>query len=126
MAARVLVADDEPAITNVVGQALGSAGFEVLEADDGAAALERVRSERPDLVMLDVMMPGLDGREVCRAIKDDPELADTPVILFSSMSEADVEWREAGADGFLQKAFDILALPKYVERVLAGNGGGGR
>ncbi|MFW6078524.1 MAG: response regulator [Gemmatimonadota bacterium] len=118
MAPRVLVADDEPAITDVMAQALGSAGYDVIEAHDGAAALERARREHPDAMLIDVMMPGLDGREVCRRIRDDPALADTPIALFSSMDERDVGWRAAGADAFLQKAFDIFDLPDFVARLL--------
>lgn len=119
MPARVLVADDEPAITNVMGQALAAAGYDVLTAGDGIEALDLARRERPDVALLDVMMPRMDGREVCRRIKNDTEIADMPVVLFSSMEEGDVGWKEAGADAFLRKAFDILALPDYVERILA-------
>src|SRR5690606_30246365 len=75
----VLVADDEPAITDLIAQALGANGFDVITAHDGARALELVRSERPDIVMLDVMMPGVDGREVTRRIKADPSLRGIPV-----------------------------------------------
>ena len=124
MRPRVLVADDEPAITNVMGQALGSAGFDVIETHDGATAFDRVRRERPDAVLLDVMMPGMDGRDVCRRIKADPALESTPVVLFSSMDERDVGWWEAGADGFLQKAIDILELPGVVSEMLDSGGHG--
>ncbi len=118
MSARVLVADDEPAVTEVMGMALDAAGYHVLTAHDGVEALELVRRERPDVALLDVMMPRMDGREVCRRIKGDPELANTPVVLVSAMDEADVDWRDVGADAFLQKAFDILSLPRLVERVM--------
>lgn len=119
MPARVLIADDEPAITNVMGEALRAAGHEALTAGDGVEALETARRERPDIALLDVMMPRMDGRDVCRRIRDDPEVSDTPVLLFSSIDEPDVHWEEAGADGFLQKPFDILALSDRVERGLA-------
>ncbi|HEX6939713.1 MAG TPA: response regulator [Longimicrobiales bacterium] len=124
MAHRVLVADDEPAVTELMSLALSSAGYDVLTTNDGVRALELARRERPDIALVDVMLPRMDGREVCRRIKADPQLADTPVVLFSSMDEPDVNWREAGADAFLQKAFDILSLPGLVARLLARRGQG--
>ncbi len=115
---RVLVADDEHAITALVSDMLGYAGFDVVRAHGGAEALVLARAERPDLVLLDVMMPDLDGRDACRALKMDRELADVPVVLFSSADEQDVHWRAAGADGFLQKPFSIRALPDFVRSFL--------
>ncbi|HEX7118473.1 MAG TPA: response regulator [Longimicrobiales bacterium] len=119
MAGRVLVADDEPAVTEVMTLSLESAGYEVRSAHDGERALQIARTERPDIALLDVMMPRMDGREVCLRIKRDPQLSGMPVVLFSSMDERDVDWKAAGADAFLQKAFDIVALPGIVERLLA-------
>ena len=119
----VLVADDEPAITDLIAQALGANGFDVITAHDGARALELVRSERPDIVMLDVMMPGVDGREVTRRIKADPSLRGIPVVLFSSIDEAQVGWRKAGADAFIQKVFDVFDLPELLRSLLAARSG---
>ncbi|HEX6368973.1 MAG TPA: response regulator [Longimicrobium sp.] len=118
--ARVLVADDEPAITTLIAEVLTYAGFGVLRAHGGAEALILARTERPDVILLDVMMPDLDGRDACRALKMDHALQDIPVILFSSADERDVHWRGAGADGFLQKPFSIRALPDFIRRFLAG------
>ena len=115
---RVLVADDEPAITTLMGDMLAWAGFSVLCAHGGAEALTLAREERPDVVMLDVMMPDLDGRDACRALKMDRDLQHVPVILFSSADERDVHWRAAGADAFLQKPFSIRDLPAFVRSVL--------
>ena len=117
----VLVADDEPAITSLVADMLGYAGFEVARAQGGAEALTLARARRPDLVLLDVMMPDLDGRDACRALKMDRELADVPVVLFSSADEQDVHWRAAGADGFLQKPFSIRALPDFLRGFIGGS-----
>lgn len=122
MANRILIADDEPAITELVRRVLEVADYVVIEAHDGQEALDLVRRERPDLAILDVMMPSMDGREVTRMIKRDPALADTRVVLISSMDERDVNWKQAGADDFLQKVIDVLALPDYVERLLDGRG----
>jgi DNA-binding response OmpR family regulator len=115
---RVLVADDEHAITALVADMLGWSGFDVVRAHGGAEALVLARARRPDVVLLDVMMPDLDGRDACRALKMDRELADVPVVLFSSADEQDVHWRGAGADGFLQKPFSIRALPDFVRSFL--------
>lgn len=115
---RILVADDEPAITALVSEILVYAGFEVLRAHGGAEVLVLARAERPRLVMLDVMMPDLDGRDACRALKMDPELRHVPVVLFSSAEAEDVHWRAAGADAFLQKPFGIRELPGHVRRLL--------
>jgi CheY-like chemotaxis protein len=117
MSARVLVADDEPAITELVATILGFAGFAVMRAHDGAEALRVARESRPDVIFLDVMMPKMDGRDVCRAITRDAVLRGIPVVLFSSADEADVEWRAAGAVAFLQKPFDIRRLPDLVRKL---------
>jgi DNA-binding response OmpR family regulator len=119
---RVLVADDEPAITSLVAEMLGYAGYRVVQARGGAEAIALARQERPDLVLLDVMMPDLDGRDACKVLKMDQALGDVPVILFSSADERDVHWSGAGADGFLQKPFSIRSLPDLVRRHLSGNG----
>jgi DNA-binding response OmpR family regulator len=115
---RVLVADDEHAITALVSDMLGYSGFDVVRAHGGAEALVLARARRPDVVLLDVMMPDLDGRDACRALKMDAELREVPVVLFSSADEQDVHWRGAGADGFLQKPFSIRALPDFVRSFL--------
>jgi DNA-binding response OmpR family regulator len=118
--ARVLVADDEPAITTLMADMLAYAGFGVLRAHGGAEALTLARTERPDVILLDVMMPDLDGRDTCRALKMDLALRHIPVVLFSSADERDVHWRGAGADAFLQKPFSIRALPDFIHSVLGG------
>lgn len=119
---RVLVADDEHAITVLVSDMLSWAGFEVLRAHGGAEALRMARTDRPHVVLLDVMMPDLDGRDACRALKMDLDLQGIPVVLFSSADERDVHWRGAGADAFLQKPFDVRALPGFVRTVLGDAG----
>jgi DNA-binding response OmpR family regulator len=119
---RVLVADDEPAITALVAEMLRFAGFAVVQAGGGAEAVSLARKERPDLILMDVMMPDLDGRDACKVLKMDQSLRDVPVILFSSADERDVHWGGAGADGFLQKPFSIRALPDLVRRHLPPHG----
>ena len=114
--------DDEEAITSLMATMLTFAGFEVLRAHGGTEALDVVRAQHPDLVLLDVMMPGLDGREACRRLKDDPEHCGIPVVLFSSADEIDIDWRVAGAAAFLRKPFRISSLPDFIRSVLADGG----
>lgn len=118
----ILVADDEHAITALVSDMLTHTGFRVTRAHRCKEALALARSERPDLILLDVMMPDLDGRDACRVIKMDLELQHIRVVLFSSADEDEIEWREAGADAFLQKPFGIRLLPDFVLAVLAAAG----
>ena len=119
----VLVADDEPAITALVAEMLGFSGFRVAQAHGGGEAISAARMDRPDLILLDVMMPDLDGRDACRVLKMDRSLRGIPVLLFSSADERDVHWRDAGADGFLQKPFSIRSLPGVVRGHLGARAG---
>ena len=81
MTARVLVVDDLPPNVKLLEAKLSSEYFEVMTACDGPSALESIANERPDIVLLDVMMPGMDGFEVCRRIKTDPKTAHIPVVM---------------------------------------------
>jgi CheY-like chemotaxis protein len=121
MPRKVLVADDEPQTAEMLALMLAFRGFEVVCAHDGAEALQRARDARPDVILMDVVMPKLEGDEVTRALRQDPELDDCPVVLFSSVDEGDVDWRDAGANLFLQKPIDIRALPGVVDALLAGD-----
>jgi two-component system OmpR family response regulator len=116
----VLVADDEPGTVALIADILEYSGFEVVTASDGLEALVRAREHRPQMAFLDVMMPGLDGREVCRRIRADPALAGTRVVLHSSADEQDIDWRGAGADGFVRKPFRVRDLPATLDRFLRG------
>jgi DNA-binding response OmpR family regulator len=118
---KVLVADDEPLTAEMLALMLAFRGFEVMCAHDGAEALHQARTWEPDIILLDVMMPELEGVDVTRALRSDEALQGRPVILISSCDECEVEWREAGADVFLQKPIDIIALPDLVERLLPGD-----
>lgn len=113
---KVLVADDEQAITELIAFALEMEGYLVIQAQDGPEALRLIREERPDLAMLDIMMPGLDGREVSRRVKSDPETADTPVLLFSAAPRPDLT--QAKADGFMPKPFDVDQLVATVRNYI--------
>ena len=120
MKKRVVVADDEPMTAELLAYMLDHKGFEVERAYDGREALERIRQVRPDVVVLDVRMPSMDGHEVARHLRADPELRHVPVVLFSSVDEADVQWKAAGADLFLQKPLDICVLPELLQQLIDG------
>ena len=113
----ILVVDDESSIAMVIRLLLDDLGVAVLSAPDGDTALGMIRERRPDLVISDVMMPGLDGRELCRIIRSDPELASIRLVLMSAVHKLDL--RDCEADGFLPKPFGLEMLEGMVERFLA-------
>ena len=112
MTARVLVVDDIPRNVKLLEAKLTAEYFEVLCAESGQRALEIVRQERPDIVLLDVMMPGMDGFEVCRRIKADPNTQHIPVVMVTALDQVHdrVEGLQAGADDFLTKPVNDMAL----------------
>lgn len=108
----VLVADDDPSILDFTSRVVTKAGHRVVRAERGDLALELIRKEKPDLIFLDVLMPGLDGLEVCKAIRADAALAKTPVFLLSAMGEDRLiaAAKTAQADGYLTKPMRLDAL----------------
>lgn len=112
MSGRVLVVDDVATNRLLLRAKLSAAYYDVVVAEDGPRALELARSEQPDMVMLDVMMPEMDGFTVCARLKADPETAHIPVIMVTALDTAEERIRglEAGADDFLSKPFNDLAL----------------
>ncbi|MSO89785.1 MAG: PleD family two-component system response regulator [Rhodospirillaceae bacterium] len=112
MPARILVVDDVPANVGVLEAKLSSEYFDVSTAADGPTALAQIRQSPPDLVLLDVMMPGMDGFEVCRRIRADIATQHLPVVMVTALSDIEdrVKGLEAGADDFLTKPVDDTAL----------------
>jgi DNA-binding response OmpR family regulator len=111
-ALRALVVEDDEAIREILGLHLGLAGFEVEGAADGRRALDRIRQQRFDLLLLDVMLPGLDGVSLCRAARRDGPNVDTPILMLTARdSESDtVVGLESGADDYLTKPFGVREL----------------
>ena len=121
MSKKVLIADDEPNIVISLEFLLRREGFEVLVAVDGEEALTKARAERPDLVLLDVMMPKMNGFDVCQALRADPELASMRVLMLTAKGrETEVsKGLGLGADGYMTKPFSTKDLVAQV-RVLLG------
>lgn len=120
MSTKVLLVDDVKFFLELERSFLDREGFEVLVADSGSAALDIARAERPDLVLLDLNMPGMDGDAVCRALKADADLKRVPVIMVTSgQRDEDVQrCRAAGADGFLRKPLNQVELLETIGRFL--------
>jgi CheY-like chemotaxis protein len=116
---KLLIADDEPAVRALVHVTLEGDEHTIFEAADGIEALEVARSEHPGLVLLDVMMPRLDGLAVCRAIKSDPATSGTVVVMLTAQAQDRDrdQGLAAGADDYFTKPFSPLALLDMVERV---------
>ena len=117
---KLLIVDDEDGVRALVRMTLDNGLYEIIEACDGLEALDLAREHHPDLVLLDVMLPDLSGMDVCRKIKDDPELASTTVVMLTARAQtADLgDAEEAGADGYFTKPFSPIALTRKVESIL--------
>lgn len=117
----IVVADDDPSILTFAFTAISRLGHRVLRADRGDTALQLIRQERPRLVFLDVLMPGLDGLEVCKAMRSDEHLNRIPVVLLSAMGESRLKEaaRQAGANDFLTKPMHLEALRALVAKHVA-------
>ncbi len=113
----ILVADEEPIILDLLAAVLRDEGYATLAARDGPEALEMAARARPDLVLMDVMMPGLDGREVVRRMRERPELDGVPVVLMSAAAPVDPA---ALGVAFLPKPFDLDRLLRAVTAALGG------
>ncbi len=120
MADRILVVDDEPDLLELVRFNLSQAGFDVDTAETGREGLDRVQRARPQLMVLDVMLPDLSGTEVCRQIRSDPELRGMPILMLTARSEEvdRVVGFELGADDYVTKPFSPRELTLRVQAIL--------
>ena len=117
---RILVVDDEIYIVHILDFSLGMEGYEVITALDGEQALEKARAERPDLIVLDIMMPKLDGYETCKILKAETDTKDIPVILLSAKGR-NVDQKigfEVGADDYITKPFSPRKLVERINAIL--------
>jgi two-component system alkaline phosphatase synthesis response regulator PhoP len=118
---RILVADDEPALLRLLEFVLGRRGYVIQGVTNGNAAIEVLKTESPDLVILDVMMPGLDGYEVLTFIRETPHLEGLPVVMLTARAQLDDIQRglTLGADAYLAKPFDPEELFSVVESLVS-------
>lgn len=121
MKPRILLVDDEADTIEVLGYKLREAGYEVLPAADGREALAKARSERPALIVLDLMLPEIDGLDVCRLLKRDPATASIPIIMLTAKAaETDrIVGLEIGADDYVTKPFSPRELVLRIKKLLA-------
>lgn len=117
---RIVVVEDEPDILEILGYNLRREGYEVQSAPDGTSGLSLIRREKPDLVLLDLMLPGIDGLEICRTLKNNSETADTLIIMVTAKGEESdiVLGLGAGADDYISKPFSPKEMVARVKAVL--------
>jgi len=114
---RILVVDDEPDFCSIVQGQLEKEGFDVELAYNGVEGLEKVRSNPPDAIVLDVMMPEKDGYEVCKELKADENLMDIPIVLLTAVASHVTSTRYSHADGMSTEADDYIAKPASAEEI---------
>jgi len=120
MLKRILITEDSPTILAIAKEALESAGYGVLCAVDGQEALDKARKECPDLIVLDLMLPKLDGYKICRMLKFDEKYKQIPIILLTARTqEADIQLgKEVGADAYLTKPFEPEILLAKIKELI--------
>jgi DNA-binding response OmpR family regulator len=119
--AKILFVDDDPNIHRLLLRIAEKFNFQIIEAFNGQEALEKIRESSVDLVLLDIMMPHMDGRDVCKRMKDDPKTKDIPVIIFSAKSNQSDRLLgfELGADDYITKPFHLEVLMRKIEYFLS-------
>lgn len=120
---KILIVEDEESLLKLESILLSSKGYSVVGVMDGKAALEEVKVNRPDLVVLDVMLPEMDGFEVCRHIKENPETSSIPVVMLTAKkSNNDVErGKQAGAEAYITKPFKSAKVIEVIEGLISGH-----
>ena len=118
MAKKILIIEDYPATSKMIQEMLEMEGFESSVVVDGKIGLEKAAAEKPDLILLDIMLPGIDGLDVCTQLKNDPQTKDIPVIMVSvKASNEDMKAGLArGANGYIPKPFDPFKLIEVVKK----------
>ena len=117
---KILIVDDELDALTALKRALESENYNVVEAADGLSAIEKVKAEKPDIVLLDLMMPQIDGFEVCRQLKSDPKYKHIPIIMLTAKGEINdkIEGIEMGADDYVTKPFNLNELKARIKMIL--------
>ena len=120
MGGKILVTEDSPTILGILKSVLGEEGYEVVGAADGQQALDLVRNEKPDLIILDLMLPKIDGNKVCRMLKFDEKFKSIPIIMLTARAKDDDEklGKEVGADAYLKKPFQPEEVIDQIKKLL--------
>ena len=118
---RILLVDDEPMIIRMVGDRLRMEGYEVLIAEDGQEGLQKAQTENPDLIILDLMLPKLNGYSVCSVLKRDARYQKIPIVIFTGKTDETEEEMKllSGADAYVQKPFKASELLGHLTRLLS-------
>lgn len=121
MSKSILVVDDEPMTRTLLRMMLAPANFQVFEAEDGADAIEKVREHMPDIIIMDVMMPNMNGLDACQVIRSDETISHIPILILSAKThpKAVEEGLEAGATRYLTKPVSRVVLLQHVQEVLS-------
>lgn len=119
MAHKILVVDDEHFVRNLLSEFFTPLGYQVITTEDGSNALELAAREAPDVILLDVVMPGLDGAEVCKALRASEKTALIPVIMMTGFPGAAIDVRQSAPDDLVMKPFMLSDLLKRVKAIIA-------
>jgi two-component system cell cycle response regulator DivK len=124
MSKRILIVEDQEDLRGVLRDLLSGSGYAVVEAQDGQDGVDKAKSERPDLILMDIQLPLIDGYEATRQIKADPILAKTPIIAVSSfaMKGDEQKARAAGCDHYVTKPYSALQLLRAIRGILGDHG----
>ena len=117
---RILVVDDEPQVTEIIEAFLTNAGHEVIVSNDASDGLKKAREAKPDVILLDIMMPGSDGYSICNELKNSPPTAEIPVVFLTGKDRSDDQGRsfKAGGDMFIKKPFSCERLLEIINIIL--------
>jgi len=120
MGKKLLLVDDEPALVEMVKMRLEAYGYEVVVAFDGQEALEKARTVKPDLIILDLMLPKIDGYKVCRMLKFDEKYQNIPIVMFTArIQDSDKKLaKDVGADDYITKPFEAEVLLSTIKKLL--------
>lgn len=116
MAKTILLIDDDAGILDVTKIILQDAGYTMLTASSETAMFEQLKKQQPDVILLDILLSGTDGIDICRKLKADPKTKDIPVVIMSADTSIEEKFKEAGADDYLTKPFDIEDLEEKVKK----------
>jgi len=117
----IVLVDDDQRLTSILELIMAKEGYSLDVVHDGIEGLEQIRSAHPDLAIIDAMLPGLDGRDLCKMLKGDPQTADIPLIMFSCLMDLNNAENDLPANAFLTKPTPVADLLKKITETLAGD-----